>query len=73
MHGPGLWKADVALQRDFAVAGRKRVEFRAEVFNVFNRTNLATPQRLVNTPQFGSVTWPHTSARQIQFVGRLKF
>ena len=32
-----------------------------------------TPERDVNTPQFGSVTMAATSARQIQFGGRLLF
>lgn len=73
LYGPGLWKTDIALQRDFAIAGRARIEFRAEAFNLFNHTNLGTPERFVNTPQFGSVTMAATSARQIQFVGRLKF
>jgi hypothetical protein len=40
---------------------------------VFNHTNLGTPERFVNTPQFGSVVMSATSARQIQFVGRLMF
>src|SRR4029453_17798426 len=73
VYGPGLWKTDVALQRNFDLAGRTQLEFRAEAFNVFNHTNLGTPERFVNTPQFGSVTMAATSARQIQFVARLLF
>ena len=73
VYGPALWKTDVALQRNFDLAGRTQIEFRAEAFNVFNHTNLGTPERFVNTPQFGSVVMSATSARQIQFVGRLKF
>lgn len=73
MYGPGLSKTDVALQRDFTVHGDIRFEFRAEAFNVFNVTNYGTPERFVNTPQFGRVLMAATPARQIQFVGRLKF
>jgi hypothetical protein len=73
VYGPGLQKTDVALQRDFRLVGATRLEIRAEAFNVFNRTNLGTPERFVNTPQFGSVIMAATPARQIQFVGRLKF
>ena len=73
VYGPGLQKTDVALQRDFRVAGATRIEIRAEAYNLFNRTNLGTPERFVNTPQFGSVIMAATPARQIQFVGRLKF
>jgi hypothetical protein len=73
VYGPSLRKTDVAVQRNFVLAGRTAFELRAEVFNLFNHTNLATPERFVNTPQFGTVTMAATSARQIQLVGRLRF
>jgi len=73
VYGPGLQKTDIALQRDFRLAGQTKLEFRAEAFNVFNHTNYGTPERFVNTPQFGTVTMAATPARQIQFVARLKF
>jgi hypothetical protein len=73
VYGPGLQKTDLALQRDFAIHDDVRLEFRAEAFNVFNITNYGTPERFVNTPQFGSVIMAATPARQIQFVGRVKF
>jgi hypothetical protein len=40
---------------------------------VFNRTNYGTPERFVNTPQFGTITQTSTSARQVQFVVRTSF
>jgi hypothetical protein len=73
VYDPGLWKTDVTIQREFAVHEDVRLEFRAEAYNVFNVTNCGTPERFVNTPQFGSVIMAATPARQIQFVGRLKF
>jgi hypothetical protein len=73
IYGPGLQKTDISLQRDFGFFGQTKLQFRAEAFNVFNHTNLGTPERFVNTPQFGSVVMSATSARQIQFVGRLLF
>lgn len=73
VYGPGLSKTDLALQREFVVRHDVRVEFRAEAFNVFNVTNYGIPERFVNTPQFGSVIMAASPARQIQFVGRLKF
>ena len=73
VYGPGLWKTDVAIQRDFVIHDDVRLEVRAEAFNVFNVTNYGTPERFVNAPQFGSVIMAATPARQIQFVGRLKF
>ena len=73
VYGPGLSKTDVTVQREFALPNDVGVEFRAEAYNVFNVTNYGTPERFVNTPQFGSVIMAATPARQIQFVGRLKF
>ena len=46
---------------------------RSALPNLFNHTNLGTPNRFVNTPQFGTITDTMTSARQIQFVLRYNF
>lgn len=73
VYGPGLRKTDIALQRTFGLAGDTALDIRMEAFNVFNHTNLGTPERYVNTPQFGSVIMAATPARQIQFVARLNF
>jgi hypothetical protein len=64
---------DVALEKRIPAGRDKAVLFRTEVFNLFNHTNLGTPERFVNTPQFGTVIMAATSARQIQFVLRYLF
>ena len=73
MRGPALNKADVALERKFSLREQTQLGFRAEFFNLFNHTNFDTPERFVNTPQFGTVTMAATPARQIQFAMRLEF
>ncbi len=73
MTGPPLYKADLALDKEIPVAGESALHFRVEAFNLFNHTNLGTPNRFVNTPQFGTITDALTSARQIQFVLRYNF
>jgi hypothetical protein len=50
-----------------------RVETRAEFFNALNHTNLGTPNRLVNTASFGSITEATTPGRQIQMNARISF
>ncbi len=72
MVGPALHKVDMALEKPVPIGGKTLV-FRAEAFNLLNHTNLGTPERFVNTPQFGTITMAATSARQIQFVARLVF
>jgi hypothetical protein len=73
MTGPPLYKADLALDKEIPFAGDRALHFRVEAFNVFNHTNLGTPNRFVNTPQFGTITDAMTPARQIQFVLRYMF
>ncbi len=73
LYGPGMQTLDLALHREFALTEDVKFQFRAEVFNALNRTNLGTPNRFVNTPQFGTITEASTPSREIQFSGRLSF
>jgi hypothetical protein len=73
MTGPALHKVDLALEKRIAAGGDRAIVFRTEVFNLFNHTNLGTPERFVNTPQFGTIIMAATPARQIQFVARYMF
>ena len=71
--GPGLSKADLALDREVPLTGTVQLHARVEAFNLFNTVNYGTPNRFVNTPQFGTITDAATPARQIQFVLRATF
>jgi hypothetical protein len=73
VYGPGMQLLDVALEREFAVTERARFQIRGEAYNSLNHTNLGTPNRFVNTPQFGTVTEAATPARQIQLSARFSF
>src|SRR5919202_3405029 len=73
VYGPGLQTLDLALQREFNVTERMRFQFRAEFFNALNHTNLGTPNRFVNTPQFGTITEAATPGREVQLGLRLSF
>ncbi|HKF58494.1 MAG TPA: carboxypeptidase regulatory-like domain-containing protein, partial [Blastocatellia bacterium] len=73
VYGPGMQTLDLALARQFALSERSRFEFRAEFFNALDRTNLGTPNRFVNTPQFGTITEAATPGRQIQLSARVSF
>ncbi|MBV9074853.1 MAG: TonB-dependent receptor, partial [Acidobacteria bacterium] len=56
LYGPGLQTLDFALARSFDITERTAFQFRAEAFNALNHTNLGTPNRFVNEPQFGTIT-----------------
>jgi hypothetical protein len=73
LYGPGRQTLDLALQREFSVTEKIKFQIRAEAFNALNHTNLGTPNRFVNTPQFGTITEAATPPREIQFGARLSF
>ena len=73
MYGPHLQTLDLALSRSFSVREKTSLQFRAEAFNALNHTNLGTPNRFVNEPQFGTVTMAMTPGREMQLSARLSF
>ena len=73
VYGPGRQTLDLALQREFAMTETVKVQIRAEAFNALNHTNLGTPNRFVNTPQFGTITEAATPGREIQLGLRVSF
>jgi hypothetical protein len=73
VYGPGMQLLDIALERDFVWAERARFQIRGEAYNALNHTNLGTPNRFVNTPQFGTITEAATPARQVQLSARISF
>ncbi|HKI12980.1 MAG TPA: carboxypeptidase-like regulatory domain-containing protein [Candidatus Acidoferrum sp.] len=73
VYGPGLQTMDVALVRAFRLSEKTNFQFRAEAFNALNKTNLGTPNRFVNEPQFGTITMAMTPGREIQLSARLSF
>jgi len=68
--------ADISLARTFAV-GPDRIEFRADVFNMFNNWNLLSGGyiNLVGNPRFGQHTGGGNvlPGRQFQFAGTYRF
>jgi hypothetical protein len=73
VYGPGLQTLDFAAVRDFGLGEKARFQIRGEFFNALNHTNLGTPDRFVNTPQFGTITETTTPGREIQLSARLSF
>ena len=73
LQGPGLAQTDLSLSRRFALSERLGLQFRAEFFNLFNRTNFNTPNPVVYaaatggpSPTAGVTTSTSTSSRQVQ-------
>jgi hypothetical protein len=67
----GVKNFDMTLMKNFALGEDKTIEFRWEVFNVFNHPNFAIPVNDFNSASFGKVLSTSTPERQMQFA--LKF
>jgi hypothetical protein len=73
LQGPSLFETDLSLARKFNFNERVGLQFRAECFNVFNHTNLNTPNPVVYaaatggpSPTAGLITSTATTSRQVQ-------
>jgi hypothetical protein len=84
--GPGLGDVDLSIFKNTKLTERLNLQFRAELFNLFNRTNLGTPNAIafVNngtaaapnfgvSPSAGLITTLATTPRQVQFGLKLMF
>jgi hypothetical protein len=64
LEGPGLQDWDFAMLKDFVFAETRRLEFRAEAFNVLNKVNFDNPTNTLGS-SFGRILTAEP-ARQIQ-------
>ena len=55
-HGPGFNNWDMALRKNTMIGERMALEFRAEVFNMFNHAQFENPDGDVVGSNFGQVT-----------------
>jgi hypothetical protein len=72
--GPSFNNTDLALSRNMTLGENLRVQFRTEVFDLFNHANFGQPGNLVGSPNFGRITATRFptgesgSSRQLQFA-----
>jgi hypothetical protein len=79
--GPGFSNTDFSVIKNLDLSGSARLQFRIEVFNLFNQANLGLPGRIatVGSTAFGVITntrFPtgdSGSARQVQFAIKALF
>ena len=82
--GPGAWQIDMGLSKHIPVTERVAVQFRAEVFNIFNHPQYGLPQATFLGSGFGSIlnsvntNTPVSpvgtgTPREIQFALRIAF
>ena len=82
--GPNLFTFDPAIVKNFYLSSdnQRLIQFRTEIFNVFNRANFAIPEvanltiftdATTRNPTAGQITRTSTPSRQIQFALRIVF
>lgn len=50
LRGPGYWRTDASLFKNFTLSGDRRLEVRLEAVNIFNHVNLGFPDAEVGVP-----------------------
>jgi len=56
LHGPNFFQQDLILAKKFAITERANIEFRTEIFNLFNVTNFANPPATLPNTYGGGTT-----------------
>ena len=76
---PGVATFDLGLTKDFALSEGVDLQFKTEIFNIFNRANFGIPRMQifggggVEDPTAGVITKTATTSRQIQFALKIVF
>ena len=70
--GPGSANTDLGLFKSFAVRENHQLQFRTEIFNLFNRPNFGNPNTTLVSPNFGRIL-AASDARIVQFALKYKF
>ncbi len=70
---PGIINFDVSLTKYLIRNERYNVYFRTEVFNLFNRTHFGIPERILESPAFGTSVKTIIPARNIRFAMKVSF
>jgi hypothetical protein len=77
--GPAFHNTDLSIAKSVNAWGRAQLQFRADVFDVFNHPNFGAPGNVVGSPTFGKITRTRFptgeagSSRQIQLAVKLSF
>jgi hypothetical protein len=70
--GPGLANLDLSLQKSWSLRENQMLQFRWDVFNVFNHPNFDLPGRIFGASNFGVITSAQ-DARELQFALKFMF
>ncbi len=69
----GIANYDFTIFKNTKISERVGIQFRTEVFNLFNRVRFGYPGTAIGNPQFGIVSGQYNDPRLVQFALRLVF
>jgi hypothetical protein len=73
LYGPGRVNFDYSVFKNFAVTERVKLQFRTEIFNLFNHAQFDIPNSTIGNPNAGIINAIVGTPRQMQFALRLSF
>jgi hypothetical protein len=75
LYGPHNRRLDTSVFKDFAVRKELKIQFRAEIFNVTNTANFASPASVLGGADFGQLTQLTAgyTPREVQLAIRFQF
>jgi hypothetical protein len=73
LYGPGRVNFDWSFFKDFSWSERWKLQFRTEIFNIFNTPQFDLPNASIGDPNAGRITGIVGNPRQIQFGLRFAF
>ena len=73
LYGPGRVNMDWSIFKNFSVTENSKVQFRAEMFNLFNTPQFDLPNASIGNPAAGRITATVGNNRQVQLALRFQF
>ncbi len=73
LRGPNVAQLDLSVFKNWRLWEQGNLQFRAEFFNIFNRTNLSNPNGTVDSPTAGQIFGIFLPMRRIQWALRMTF
>ena len=67
--GPGAWQIDMGVGKNILLTERVGLQFRTEVFNIFNHPQYGLPQATFGVPGFATITNTVNTTTPVSPVG----
>lgn len=71
--GPGAWNVDFALSKRFLMGPSKAIQFRWEIYNLFNHANMFVNSANADVSSFSTITGFKDGNRRMQLGFKFEF